>query len=92
MRTIRKTDHVTGWSAVSFLATITATKALTAFVIAFPITWLVRHILGSALLGLAFGADGFTYWRCVGLFGVWFVARLKIRFSGPSQIELQGDR
>jgi hypothetical protein len=92
MSTFRETDHVTGWSAAGILATITVTRALTAFVISFPITWLVRHIFATAPLGFAFGADGFTYWRCVGLFAVWFAARVKIKFSGPAPINVEADR
>jgi hypothetical protein len=92
MSTVRKTDHVTGWSAVGVLATISITKALTALVMSFPITWLVRHIFAGAPLGFAFGADGLTYWRCVGLFAVWFAARVKIKFSGPALIDVEADR
>jgi len=47
MMTVGKTDHITrtGWSAGGVLATIITTKALTAFVISFPLTWLVNHVL-----------------------------------------------
>lgn len=92
MSTLRKTDHVTGWSAVGFLATIAIARALTALVMSFPITWLVRHIFARAPLGFAFGADGLSYWRCVGLFAVWFAARVKIKFSGPALIEIDAEQ
>jgi hypothetical protein len=92
MSTVRKTDHVTGWSAVGVLATIAITKTLTALVMSFAITWLVRHIFAGAPLRFVFGADGLSYWRCVGLFVIWFAARVKIKFSGPALIEIEGDR
>lgn len=92
MSTDRNTEHVTGWSAVGVLATIAVTKALTALVMSFPITWLVRHIFAGAPLRVVFGVDGLSYWRCVGLFVTWFAARVKIKFSGPALIEIEGDR
>lgn len=92
MNTFRNTDHVTGWSAVAFLARIAIEKMLTAVVSSFPIMWLVRHTVADATLRFVFGADGFSYWRCVGLFAVWFTAQVRIRFSGPALIEIEGDR
>jgi hypothetical protein len=82
MSTVQKKDHVTGWTAVGLFATVILARALTAFVMSIPITWLARHIFAHATLALAFGSDGLTYWRCVGLFAVWFAATMKIRFSG----------
>jgi hypothetical protein len=92
MSTLRKTDHVTGWSALGVLAAIAIGKMLTALVMSFPITWLVRHIFAGAPLRFVFGADGLSYWRCVGLFVIWFTARVRIKFSGPALIEIEGDR
>jgi hypothetical protein len=92
MSTLRKTDHVTGWYGVGVLATIAAARMLTALVISFPTTWLVRHIFADAPLRFVFGADGFSYWRCAGLFVIWFTARVRVKFSWPAQIEIQGER
>lgn len=92
--TVRKTDHstLTGWSAVGVLATITVTKALTALVMSFPLAWLINHVFGAGAIRAIFGASHFSYWRCVGLFAIWFAARVKIKFSGPAQIKIEGDR
>ena len=93
MSTFRKTDHVTGWSAVAFLATIAIKNALTALVMSFPITWLISHIFANGrAIHVVFGADGLSYWRCVGLFVIWFTARVRIKFSGPALVEIEGDR
>ena len=91
---LRNLNHLTltGWPAVGVLATIAITKALTALVMSFPITWLVSHIFFGAPLRFVFGASGLTYWRCVGLFAIWSAARVKIKISGPAQIEINGDR
>lgn len=82
MSVVHEKDHVTGWTAMGLFAAVTLARALTALVMSIPITWLVSHIFAHATLVLAFGPDGLTYWRCVGLFAVWFAARMKIRFSG----------
>lgn len=92
--TVRKTDHptLTGWSAVGALATIALTKVLTALVMSLPLTWLVSRVFAPGAVRAVFGADQVSYWRCVGLFAIWFTARVRIKFSGPAQIEIQGDR
>jgi hypothetical protein len=58
----------------------------------FPLAWLINHVLagGSALHEIV-GSDRLSYWRCVGLFAIWFTARIKIKFSGPAQIKVEGD-
>lgn len=94
---VGKTDHSTlsGWSAVGALVMIVLTKALTALVLAYPLAWLATAVFGggsaSALRAL-FAEGHLSYWRCVGLFAIWHVARLRIKLSGPAQIEIQGDR
>lgn len=90
--TVRKTDHspLTGWSAAGALATIAITKALTALVMSLPIAWLVNRVFAAGAIRAIFGADRLSYWRCVGLFVIWFVARVKIKFSGPAQVEIEG--
>lgn len=94
MTAVRKTDHLTltGWSAVSALVTITLTKALTALVMSLPIAWLVNHVFAAGVIQAIFGTYHFSYWRCVGLFAIWFSARVQIKFSGPAQIKIEGDR
>lgn len=93
MSTVRKTDHITGWTAVGVIATIAITKALTALVMSFPIAWLINHVFAGGLaIHALFGADRLSYWRCVGLFVIWFSARVRIKFSGPALVEIEGDR
>jgi hypothetical protein len=91
MSTVGKTTHPTGWSAVKILATITITKALTAVVMSFPLAWLVNHVFAAGAVHAIFGADYFSYWRCLGLFAIWFTARIRIKFSGSAQIKVEGD-
>ena len=93
--TVRKADNssLTGWPAVGAFATIAVTKALTALVMSLPIAWLVSEIFATgSILRFLFGTDGLSYWRCLGLFAIWFAARVRIKFSGPAQIEIHGDR
>ena len=92
MSIIRKADQVTGWPAVGVLMALTVTKALTALVMSFPIAWLINHVFASGTIRAIFGADRVSYWHCVGMFAIWFAARLKIKFSGPALIEIEGDR
>jgi hydrogenase/urease accessory protein HupE len=94
MMTVRKKDLTTlsGWPAMGVLATIAITKALTALVMSLPLAWLVNRVFAAGAIHAIFGADRLSYWRCVGLFAIWFAARVKIKFSGPAQIEMEGDR
>jgi hypothetical protein len=71
---------------------LTVTKALTALVMSLPIAWLINHVFASGTIRAIFGADRVSYWHCVGMFAIWFAARLKIKFSGPALIEIEGDR
>ncbi len=93
MMSVRNSNHLTltGWPAVGAMMALAAIRSLTALLAAVPILWLGRHIFDGVLLRFAFGADGLTYWRCVGLFAIWFAARVKIKFSGPTQIQMKGD-
>lgn len=92
--TVRDSNHLTltGWPAVGAMMALAAIRSLTALLTSVPIEWLVRHIFSGTLLQLVFGADGLSYWRCVGLFAIWHAARLRIKFSGPAQIKIEGDR
>jgi hydrogenase/urease accessory protein HupE len=93
MTAVRKKDYLnlSGWSAVGVLATIAITKALTALVMSLPIAWLVNRVFAAGAIHAIFGADRLSYWRCVGLFAISFAARVKIKFSGPSQLEKDGN-
>lgn len=93
MTAARKTDQsaLTGWSAVGALATIAITQTLTALLISFPLAWLASHVFGGGVaLHALFGSDRLSYWRCMGLFAIWFTARVRIKFSGPGQIKIEG--
>lgn len=90
-----KTDHftVTGWSAVGALVMIVLAKALTALVLSYPLVWLVnKEFATGGAIQAVFGTDHVSYWRCMGLFAIWHVARIRIKFSGPAQIEIEGKR
>jgi len=95
MMTVRNSNHVTlkGWPAVGAFLTITLTKVLTALVLSYPLVWLANHEFGDGgALRAVFGTERVSYWRCVGLFAIWHMARVRIKFSGPAQIEIEGDR
>jgi len=93
MTTVRNTDHstLTGWSAVGALATIAITQTSTALLIAFPLSWLASKVFGGGIaLHALLGENHLSYWRCVGLYAIWFAARVRIKFSGPAQIAIEG--
>ncbi len=91
MTAVRTKDStLSGWSAVSALATITVTKALTTFVMSLAIAWLVNRVFAAGAIHAIFGTDHFTYWRCVGLYAIWHSARVQIKFSGPTQAGKEG--
>jgi hypothetical protein len=78
---------------VGVLATIAAIRALTALVLSYPLVWLAnKEFASGGAVRAAFGTDHVSYWRCVGLFAIWHVARIQIKFSGPEQIKMEGDR
>lgn len=87
MMTVSNSNNITltGWPAVGVLATIAATRALTALVLSYPLVWLANiEFASGGAVQAAFGTDHISYWRCVGLFAIWHVARIQIKFSGPS--------
>ena len=90
---LRDSNHLTltGWPAVGVLATMALTKALTGLVMSLPITWLVNRVFAGGAIHAVFGSDRLSYWRCVGLFAIWFAARVKIKFSSPSQTGKEGN-
>lgn len=95
MMSVRNSNHLTlrGWPALGVIVTIAATKALTALVLSYPLVWLAnQEFAAGGALHFVFGADRLSYWRCVGLFAIWHAARLRIKFSGPAQMKMEGDR
>lgn len=93
--TVRKTgpSTLTGWAAVGALAAIVITQTLTAVVMAFPLAWLASKVFGGGVaLHALLGENHLSYWRCVGLYMIWFAVRVRLKFSGPAQIEITGDR
>lgn len=92
---IAKTDQFTlsGWSAVGALVMIVFAKAATALVLSYPLVWLAnKEFATGGAIRAVFGTDQVSYWRCVGLFAIWHMARIRIKFSVPAQIEIVGDR
>jgi len=82
---------LSGWRAVGVLLTIIITKTLTALVLSYPLAWLAnREFAAGGAIRAVFGTDQVSYWRCVGLFAIWHAARVRIKFSGPAQIEIEG--
>ena len=92
MTTVQKKDHstLTGWSAVGALTTIAITQTLTALLMSFPLSWLASTVFGGVALHALLGENHLSYWRCVGLYVIWFAARIRVKFSGPAQITLEG--
>lgn len=92
--TIRNSSHLTltGWPAVVVFVTMGLTKALTILVLSLPVAWLANRVFAVDAIHVIFGADRLSYWRCVGLFAIWHSARLRIKISGRSQVEIAGNR
>lgn len=74
-----------GWSAVTTFLTLAVTPVLTAFVVSLPVAWLVNHLFAINAIEAVFGVKQIGYWRVVGLFGLWFAARFKVKVEGPSK-------
>ncbi len=75
---------LTGWPAVPVILMLGVTPVLTALVMSLPVAWLVNHLFAPEAIHAIFGAN-FGYWHAVGLFALWFAARFKIKFQGPSK-------
>jgi len=93
MITDRKANHLTltGWPAGVAFALIALTKVLTALVLSYPLAWLANHeFAAGGAIRAVFGTNQVSYLRCLGLFAIWHVARIRIKFSGPAQIEIEG--
>jgi hypothetical protein len=74
----------TGWSAVPVFLMVTVTQVLTALILSLPITWLVNHVLSAKCIEFIWGSDRLGYWRCVGVFAIWFAAKARIKWTGKS--------
>jgi hypothetical protein len=72
---------LTGWSAVPLFLMVTVTQVLTALVMPLPITWLVNHVFSANAIHAIFASDRLGYWRCVGLFAIWFAATARIKWT-----------
>ena len=71
---------LTGWPAVPLFLVAVLTQILTALVMSLPITWLVNHVFAANAIHWIFG-DRFGYWRCVGMFAIWFTAKGRIKWT-----------
>ena len=78
-----KDESVTmrGWPAVSVFLMLVVTQVLTALVMSFPITWLVNHVFAANVIHAIFASDHLGYWRCVGVFAIWFAAKARIKWT-----------
>lgn len=79
-----KSLTVKGWPAVPVFLMLVGTNALTALVMALPITWLVNRVFAASAIRAIFPSDQLGYWRCVGLFLIWFAAKGRIKWTVKS--------
>jgi hypothetical protein len=70
-----------GWPAVPVISMLIVTNALTALVMALPITWLVNRVFSTSAIHAIFSSDHLGYWRCVGVFAIWFAAKARIKWT-----------
>jgi len=70
-----------GWPAVPVFLVLAGTQVLTALVISLPITWLVNHVFATSAIRAIFASDRLGYWRCVGIFAIWFAATARINWT-----------
>lgn len=75
---------VTGWPAVPVFLMVAMTRVLTALVMSIPITWLVNHVFAANAIRAVFASDRLGYWRCVGMFAIWFAATGRIKWTAKS--------
>ena len=81
-----KEESVTlrGWPAVSAFLMLVVVNALTALVMALPTSWLVNRVFSTSAIHAIFSSDHLGYWRCVGVFAIWFVAKARIKWTVKS--------
>jgi len=75
-----ETLTLTGWPAVPVFLMAAVTQVLTALVMSLPITWLVNHVFSANVIHAIFANDQLGYWRCVGVFAIWFAAKARIKW------------
>lgn len=73
-----------GWPAVPVFLMLVVTNTLTALFLALPITWLVNHVFAASAIHAIFASDQLGYWRCVGIFAIWFAAKAQIKWTVKS--------
>ena len=79
-----ETLTLTGWPAVPVFLMAAVTQVLTALVMSLPITWLVNHVFSANVIHAIFANDQLGYWRCVGVFAIWFAAKARIKWTVKS--------
>ena len=72
---------LTGWQAVPVFLMLVGTQVLTALVMSLPITWLVDHVFAANAIHAIFATDRLGYWRCVGIYAIWFAAKGRIKWT-----------
>ena len=73
-----------GWPAVPMILMLAGTNAVTALAMALPIAWLVNHVFAPSAIHAIFPSDQLGYWRCVGVFAIWFAAKGRIKWTVKS--------
>jgi hypothetical protein len=75
---------LTGWAAVPVFLMVASTQVLTALVMAAPISWLINHVFSPKAIYSIFASERLGYWRCVGMFAIWFAASVRIKWTMKS--------
>ena len=73
-----------GWPVVPVFLMVAMTQVLTALVMSLPITWLFNHVFSANAIHAIFASDRLGYWRCVGIFAIWFAAKVRINWTMKS--------
>jgi hypothetical protein len=72
---------LTVWAAVPRFLKLAVTQVLTAVVMSLPITWLVNYVYSANSIHAIFASARLAYWRCVGIFAIWFAATARIKWT-----------
>ena len=72
---------LTSWTAVPIFLMAVVTRVLTSLVMSLPITWLVNDVLSANAIHAIFASDRLGYWRCVGMYAIWFAATGRIKWT-----------
>ncbi len=78
MKVESKSETLRGWDAARALAGALLSSAGTALLMAWPISWLINHLLSEGAIRAVCGRFG--YWQCVMVYAIWFCARIKFKF------------